>query len=160
MVDAVPVQRIVPGAPPPLPVSKSQKKKRKAVSKPRADDAPASVSIPDSTAAALVEKAPEPADIKQGAVAEELVAAPQELLPEMPAEKPKSPTIEFLNKRIKLQTKKIVSIFGSFGRDRAVSWCCAWNCSLALRAVCLGCWITKAVLYTKLSNFTFPLSPV
>ncbi|THV05122.1 hypothetical protein K435DRAFT_961506 [Dendrothele bispora CBS 962.96] len=70
MVDQ-PTQRIVPGAPPPPPSTKSQKKKRKAKTKPEESDAP--VSIPDSTAAALVEKAPEPDDVKQGSVAPDLV---------------------------------------------------------------------------------------
>jgi len=107
MVDATPAQRIIPGAPPPAPVSKSQKKKRK-VAKPTEGDA--TVSIPDAGAAALVEKAPEPEDIKKGAVAEELVATPAPPASETPVEKPKaSPMVDLLNKRIKIQSKKLVS---------------------------------------------------
>lgn len=102
-------QRIVPGAPPPAPLSKTQKKRRKAKKADNSD----SVDIPDTTSAALVEKAPEPSDIQQGSVAQELVAEPE---PELTAEdislKP-SPIAELINKRLKATTKKIASNFTS-----------------------------------------------
>lgn len=105
--------RVVPGAPP--SISKSQAKKRR--------KANASVALPDSTAAALTEKAPEPTDIAAGAVADELVAQPPvngdaaaaaEASPVTPAgpvdaEARKPGAVEeLITKRIKATSKKIV----------------------------------------------------
>lgn len=112
MVDAAPVQRIIPGAPPPPPVSKSQKKKRKTTKSKESDEPSHGVEIPDSTAAALTETAPTLADIQNENVAGELVA-PLETINENAAEnmKKSSCTVEFINKRIKMQTKKAVSFW-------------------------------------------------
>ncbi|TFK54356.1 hypothetical protein OE88DRAFT_1717542 [Heliocybe sulcata] len=102
-------QRIVPGAPPPAPLSKTQKKKRKAAKKP--GDATAEspvVAIPDATAAALTEKAPEESDIKEGAVAPELVAKPESEAPQ--SEFKPGPSVELTQKRLKAVGKKIARI--------------------------------------------------
>lgn len=111
MVDSILSQRIVPGAPPPAPLSKSQKKKKK-TNKSKVEETSPTVEIPDSTAAALTEKAPTQADIQKEAVASELVA-PLETINDNTSEKPKriSPVVELVAKRIKLQTKKAVRIW-------------------------------------------------
>lgn len=113
-------QRFVPGAPPPAPLSKSQKKKRKG--KKPSDATPGDispVSIPDATSAALTEKAPELSDIQQGNVAEELVdtsgPVPQvepkvPILPEEEVLLKPSPIVDLIHKRLKATTKKIASI--------------------------------------------------
>ncbi|KAH7927507.1 hypothetical protein BV22DRAFT_1031696 [Leucogyrophana mollusca] len=103
--------RYVPGAPPPAALSKSQKKKRKIVKNKTADSpVEGSVTIPDTTAAALVEKAPEESELKEGAVAPELVAG-SDYAPgsDDPLSRP-SPIIELLQKRIKALNKKISRI--------------------------------------------------
>lgn len=112
MVDAIPPQRIVPGAPPPPPLSKSQKKKRKSVKPKVADAHPAEsiLAISETKSAALVEKAPEEADVKIGVIAEEPIAPPEPIQDLVASKKP-SPVVELLNKRIKVQTKKLVSPF-------------------------------------------------
>lgn len=106
-------QRIVPGAPPPTPLSKSQKKKRK-VKKPTESGSDSPVAIPDAASAALVEQAPEPTDIREGSVAPELVAEPESQAPPLPEEevllKP-SPIVDLIHKRLKATTKKIVCHF-------------------------------------------------
>ena len=98
--------RIVPGAPPAVP--KTQKKKRKGgKGKEASEDAPNVVS--DSTSAALIEKAPEEPEIKEGLAAPQVVAQISEG-PLTPAHEGKhSPVIEMLNKRSKVNAKKIVS---------------------------------------------------
>lgn len=98
--------RIVPGAPPPLALSKNQKKRRRA-KKPEGGDSPV-VEIPDSATAALVETAPETADIEQGSVAPELLAQPEPSALEIDL-KP-SPIVELINKRLKATAKKIARI--------------------------------------------------
>ena len=105
-------KRIVPGAPPPTSVSKSQKKKRRAAKK--EDDAP-EVSLPDTQAAALTEKAPTEEDVKGSVVAEELVASKekepvQEQQQPDPASVKPSLVVDHLNKRLKQLHKKIVSL--------------------------------------------------
>jgi hypothetical protein len=99
-------QRVVPGAPPPTPLSKSQKKKRKAKKTGDAEE----LTIPDSASAALIEKAPEPVDVQEGAVAPELVAKvePPSTTPEEEISYKPSPIVELINKRLKATAKKIV----------------------------------------------------
>ncbi|TFK44212.1 hypothetical protein BDQ12DRAFT_717381 [Crucibulum laeve] len=110
-----PVQpRIVPGAPPPAPLSKTQKKKRKAKGKSGEPTADSPVTaVPDATAAALIEKAPEPVEVQEGALAPELVAQPETEAPPLPEEevllKP-SPIVDLIHKRLKATTKKISRI--------------------------------------------------
>jgi hypothetical protein len=105
-------QRIVPGAPPPTPLSKTQKKKRKPV-RMNAVESPAidTVSIPDSTSAALIEKAPPESDIKEGSVADSAIAQPERAngtqVSADDSQKP-SPMVEIVSKRLKGTIKKIV----------------------------------------------------
>ncbi|KAF8577303.1 hypothetical protein K439DRAFT_1664273 [Ramaria rubella] len=112
MADTTPAQRIVPGAPPPPPLSKSQKKKRKSVIKPKVADAPSAESIlaiSDSPMASSVEKAHEEPSIQKDVAGETSVAPPLDPIPEVVLDKSKkaSPAVELLNKRIKVQTKKL-----------------------------------------------------
>ncbi|KAJ8592716.1 hypothetical protein M405DRAFT_812294 [Rhizopogon salebrosus TDB-379] len=108
MVDASTV-RIVPGALPPV-LSKTQKKKRR-TNKPKTADSPAegSVIIPDATSAALVERAPEQAHLREGAVAPELVAPSEAPTFDDPTFR-SSPVVEILQKRLKALNKKISRI--------------------------------------------------
>ncbi|OCB88720.1 hypothetical protein A7U60_g4101 [Sanghuangporus baumii] len=116
-------KRFVPGAPPPAPLSKTQKKKRRGVAKKDSGaesepETPAtnSVKLPDAHAAALTEKAPEEKDVKSGAVAEELVAKPPEAPKSeaggdaAPGSVKPSPVVDLLNKRMKALGKKITRI--------------------------------------------------
>ncbi|KAH8083800.1 hypothetical protein BXZ70DRAFT_958202 [Cristinia sonorae] len=99
------VQRIVPGAPPPAPASKSQKKKRKPAAK-------GEVEVPDTAAAAQIETAPSSEDVKQGSVAAQLLAQPDDI-PEAPTpvqDHKASHLVDMLNKRIKATNKKILRI--------------------------------------------------
>ncbi|KAG2150828.1 hypothetical protein DEU56DRAFT_778690 [Suillus clintonianus] len=106
MADA-PNIRIVPGALPPTSQSKIQKKKRRST-KPKTADSPAegSVIIPDVASAALVDRAPEEADLKEGTVAPELVA-PSEAPTFDDLTSKSSPVVELLQKRLKSLNKKI-----------------------------------------------------
>ncbi len=105
-------KRFVPGAPPPAPLSKTQKKKRRTTKKDEQGDEP--VFIANAHDSALVDKAPSETDIKHGDVADELVAheeAPTKTV--VPDESevggPKSsPVVEMLGKRVKALGKKIV----------------------------------------------------
>ncbi|TFK94620.1 hypothetical protein K466DRAFT_292806 [Polyporus arcularius HHB13444] len=102
--------RIVPGAPPPAPVTKSQKKKRKGPKTKEGSDAGSHVVVPDTTSAALIEKAPEEADIKEGVVAPQLVAQPSEDAQTPTTDVKPSPVVEMLNKRLRTNGKKISRI--------------------------------------------------
>ncbi|CAA7260598.1 unnamed protein product [Cyclocybe aegerita] len=105
-------QRIVPGAPPPEPLSKSQKKKRKAKGKSDHGDE-TSPSVPDPTSAALIEKAPEAAEVAEGSPAPELIAMSESQAPPLPEEDlslKNSPVVEVVTKRLKATTKKISRI--------------------------------------------------
>jgi hypothetical protein len=128
-----PTQRYVPGAPPPVPASKSSKKKRKPVKGGRSEDSPAlsSVAIPDSTSADLIEKAPGASDIKDGTVADSLLADPNTAngIPSGPPpsdEAKHSPIVDLIHKRIKATTKKIVR-FPCIVRNFQT-----WNCRLCV----------------------------
>ncbi|KAI8993793.1 hypothetical protein BD414DRAFT_456900 [Trametes punicea] len=101
--------RIVPGAPPPPPVSKSQKKKRKTAKSKEASESDSHVVVPDTTTAALIEKAPGESDVKEGTVAPQLVAQTSEES-HTPVEVKPSPIVEMLNKRLKANGKKITRI--------------------------------------------------
>lgn len=107
-----PTVRIVPGAPPPAPVTRSQKKKRKTAKQKPSDPVPEEhVDVPDSTSAALIEKAPTESDVKEGSVAPELVAQPEETQSPVDENTIKlSPIIDMLSKRLKAIQKKIVSV--------------------------------------------------
>ncbi|KAJ7096359.1 hypothetical protein C8R44DRAFT_375950 [Mycena epipterygia] len=106
--------RIVPGAPPPKEISKSARKKRKTKSKAEAT----TPDVLESSSAALIEKAPEAAEIQEGALAPELVAQPEsEAAPAVEEEivlKP-SPIVDLIHKRLKATSKKIsrISVYAS-----------------------------------------------
>jgi len=99
-------QRIVPGAPPPTPLSKTQKKKRKAKAP---GDAPATI---DSPSVAISEKTPEPAEVQESTPAPESLTRSESHATPLPEEdvllKP-SPIVDLVHKRLKATTKKIVS---------------------------------------------------
>ncbi|KAI0769327.1 hypothetical protein BD413DRAFT_81589 [Trametes elegans] len=101
--------RIVPGAPPPPAPSKSQKKKRKTTKPKEASESDSHVVVPDTTTAALIEQAPDQQDVKEGAVAPQLVAQTSEE-PQTPVELKPSPIVDMLNKRLKANGKKIIRI--------------------------------------------------
>ena len=106
-----PTQRIIPGAPPPTAVSKSQKKKRK-TNKPKESSDPADghVDIPDTASAAPTDEAPKAEDVKEVHVAPQLTAQPSEVEPgtPLPDGQKASPAVDLLNKRMKPLNKKIV----------------------------------------------------
>ena len=109
-----PTQRTVPGAPPPIVQSKSQQKKKRkggasAGAKPASDAGTVTPAlIPDAAAAALVDKAPDEAAIKDGAVSAELVVE-AETVPTSAIEQKRSPVYDLVHKRQRLLGKKIVS---------------------------------------------------
>lgn len=120
-----PTQRYVPGAPPPVPASKSSKKKRKTGKGTRSEDSPAlsSVAIPDSTP--LNEKTQDTSDVKDGPPVDSLPVDPhstnglssgQHTLDEAKH----SPIVDLFQKRIKSTNKKIVRIQGyaTLGDDK------------------------------------------
>jgi hypothetical protein len=111
-----PTQRYVPGAPPPVPASKSSKKKRKTGKGTRSEDSPAlsSVAIPDSTAP--IEKAQDASDVKDGPLVDSLpvdshstngLSSGQHALDEAKH----TPIVDLFQKRIKITNKKIVRLF-------------------------------------------------
>jgi hypothetical protein len=112
MVETGSAARVVPGAPPSITPSKSQRKKRKTGSKNKTPESPAegSVVIPDATSPDLIERAPEENDVKEENVAPELPAASE--APTYDEVNPKSsPVIEVLQKRMRALNKKIVRFF-------------------------------------------------
>lgn len=103
-------QRIVPGAPPPTPLSKTQKKKRKA-NKPKDADSP--IAATDAAAAAVLEKAPEPVEVQEPTLAPETVPStenPSTPLPEEEILLKPSPIVDLVHKRLKATSKKIVCL--------------------------------------------------
>ncbi|KAJ7084352.1 hypothetical protein B0H15DRAFT_939982 [Mycena belliarum] len=111
--------RIVPGAPPPKELSKSStRKKRKTKSKTEPD----TPDVLESSSAALIEKAPEPAEIQDGALAPELVVQPEPSAPSPEDDillKP-SPIVELIHKRLKATSKKIsrISMYASTAPEK------------------------------------------
>lgn len=104
------VQRIVPGAPPPAPLSKAQKKKRKAKAK---SAEPGDAPTPEATSAPPTEKTPEPPETQEAALAPEVIApsdSQMSLLPEEEVFLKPSPIVDLIHKRVKATTKKIVFI--------------------------------------------------
>ena len=104
------VQRIVPGAPPPTPLSKTQKKKRKVKAK-SAEPGDASA-LPEATSAAPTEKTPESPEIREPTLAPDVIAqsdSQMSLLPEEEVLLKPSPIVDLIHRRLKATTKKIVS---------------------------------------------------
>lgn len=109
--------RIVPGAPPPTPISKSQKKKRKSVKPKGGDELSSPVVVQDTTTANSLEKSPSVTDVKEGLVAPALNSMPSGSADDVPQSavdddagyKP-SPVVDLVHKRLKATHKKIVSV--------------------------------------------------
>ncbi|KAF9479064.1 hypothetical protein BDN70DRAFT_932907 [Pholiota conissans] len=101
------VQRIVPGAPPPAPLSKSAKKKRRAKGKSEHEDTPAGA---EADSAARTEATPEATEVKETTPAPEPIAQSESQGIPIPEEdvllKP-SPIVDLVHKRLKVTTKKI-----------------------------------------------------
>jgi hypothetical protein len=108
MADIAAALRLVPGAPPPIALSKSQRKKRKTGTKSRTPGSPAdgSVTLPDAPSA----DGPPDEDLKADNVAPEPAAASE--APTHDDLGPKSsPVVELLQKRMRTLNKKIVCPF-------------------------------------------------
>ncbi|KAG6902099.1 hypothetical protein C0995_004279 [Termitomyces sp. Mi166 len=109
-------QRIVPGAPPPAPLTKSQRKKRKAkkATESTPDSPEATV---DAASAMLTEQVPEVEEVREAST----TAAPEPPTPagEEEALKP-SPIVELIHKRLKATSKKItrISTYASTDSDK------------------------------------------
>lgn len=103
------VQRIVPGAPPPTPISKSAKKKRRAKGKSEHEDTPAGAEAGSVT---RTERTPEAPEVKETTPAPEPITQSESQGIPIPEEdvllKP-SPIVDLVHKRLKATTKKIVS---------------------------------------------------
>jgi uncharacterized caspase-like protein len=102
MSDSPVIKRIVPGAPPPIELSKSQKRKKKAT---KADDA-------TSPVGAEAVKAQEHSEPSEGAHPPGLSSRAESQAPHLLDDdqvKP-SPIVDLMNKRLKATTKKIASV--------------------------------------------------
>ncbi len=110
-----PAQRYVPGAPPPVPASKSAKKKRKTGKGSRSEDSPAlsSVAIPDSITP--MEKTQGASDVKGSPIVDSFPVDPHGtngLSGQSAHDEAKpSPIVDLIQKRIKSTNKKIVRLF-------------------------------------------------
>ena len=101
------VQRIVPGAPPPIPLTKTQKKKRKTKANLKSAEL-GDATLPEATSAAPTEKTPDP---PEATLAPEVIAqsdSQMSLLPEEEVLLKPSPIVDLIHKRLKATTKKIV----------------------------------------------------
>lgn len=113
MVEAT--SRVVPGAPPPTPISKSHKKKRKGVKGKGSVEPNNHVGVSDTTTASVLDTVPGVSDVKEDVTARDLVAttsvdeAPQSALEDDAGYKP-SPVVDLVHKRLKAIHKKIASI--------------------------------------------------
>ena len=101
-------QRIVPGAPPPAPLSKSQRKKRKTTTKGKTDtEDPATPEVSEAHLTPVPEKAAA-LNPKDGSVLNDAGTAESITLEDEFELKP-SPIVDLIHKRLKATTKKIVS---------------------------------------------------
>lgn len=110
MVEAK-TQRIVPGAPSPVPLSKSQqKKKRKSGKTESTADSP--ITVQDFVSAAFIEKAPDSPDAREGSLATEPIVHPGSQTPLVDDDLllKLSPIVDLIHKRLKVTTKKIVRL--------------------------------------------------
>ncbi len=105
--------RLVPGAPPPAPGSKTQKRKKTKSKKP-SEQGEEHTEVPDAQTAALITQAPSEGDVKEGAVAPELIVRSTSTRPVSPSGDDKDPKVtalvDMLNKRLKATNKKVVRI--------------------------------------------------
>ncbi|KAH7888793.1 hypothetical protein F5I97DRAFT_1855575 [Phlebopus sp. FC_14] len=113
MAEVATAVRTVPGAPPSITPSKSQKRKRKINSKSKTPESPAegSVAAPDGGFEALADRTPECDNVKENVVSAELVAASEAPTTDDAFSKP-SPIVELLQKRTKAVNKKVSRISG------------------------------------------------
>lgn len=110
MAEVASALRLVPGAPPPLVTSKSQRKKRKTGTKSKTPGSPAegSVTIPDAPSTAVIEdRVPNETDLKEDNVVPEPVAA-SEAPTHDDLNSKVSPVVELMQKRMRALNKKIV----------------------------------------------------
>jgi hypothetical protein len=114
MVEAT--ARLVPGAPPPARISKSQKKKRKPVKGKSSAEADSAAVVPDAPASSVLSQVPSIPDGKEVTVVPSHVTTLasneifQPALEDDAGYKP-SPVVDLVHKRLKAIHKKIVSIF-------------------------------------------------
>jgi hypothetical protein len=95
-------QRIIPGAPPPAPLTKSQLKRRQKLAKAKTEGTDGGSAVPSAKASALVETAPAPESLPDDLVAHENSATSQA------PERPPSAIQDVIHKRLKVVNKKIV----------------------------------------------------
>ena len=104
--------RLVPGAPPPAPLSKSQKKKRKGAKSGDISEAASPLVVSTPLGASQIETAPSATEVKEGLVAPQLTATlsvdAQSAVGDDLGYKP-SPVVDLVHKRLKATHKKIVS---------------------------------------------------
>lgn len=118
MAEVAAAPRLVPGAPPPIALSKSQRKKRRTGAKSKTPGSPTegSVTLPDAPSTALVDGAdgaPDEIDPKEDNTAPE--PAPASEAPTHDDLNTKSsPVIELVQKRMRALNKKIVCIIRPF----------------------------------------------
>jgi hypothetical protein len=147
-----PTQRYVPGAPPPVPASKTSKKKRKTgKGTTRSEDSPAlsSVAIPDSTTP--IEKTQDASDVKDGPPVDSLPVEPHgtnglssgQHAHDEAKHIPISPIVDLFQKRIKSTNKKIVRLF---------LWITAYKKGTAADPQLLYRLEYKAMLHSKKKN--------
>ncbi|KAF8552515.1 hypothetical protein OG21DRAFT_1477706 [Imleria badia] len=108
MAEITSALRLVPGAPPPIASSKSQRKKRKTGTKSKTPGSPAegSVTLPDAPSVVPADSAPNETDPKEDNAAAEHVA-PSEAPTHDDLNPKSSPIIELVQKRMRALNKKI-----------------------------------------------------
>lgn len=123
MAETSVTQRIVPGAPPPVTLTKSQKKKRRAT-KPggtKEQDEATSPSVPTSGATLPEVSSVRPAEkvpeaLEDSALVPGLLSRSESQAPPLLEEDlllKSSPIVDLVHKRLKITTKKIVSVSSS-----------------------------------------------
>jgi hypothetical protein len=125
MAETSVISRIVPGAPPPVALSKSQKKKRRTkaggAKSEHEQDESTSPSVPPTSSANFPDVAPVTPTEKgleapeEAAFSPGLVSRSESQAPPLPEEDllKVSPIVDLVNKRFKTTTKKIVSVTSS-----------------------------------------------
>ncbi|KAG2016293.1 hypothetical protein CC2G_009471 [Coprinopsis cinerea AmutBmut pab1-1] len=117
---SAPAQRFVPGAPEPAPLSKAQKKRRRAKKTDGAQDANEAPVAGADPVSATASNAPEPSEAREGSLAPPEVQVAESTGSPLPEEqvllKP-SPIVELVTKRLKATTKKITRISGYAATD-------------------------------------------
>ncbi|KAF8876704.1 hypothetical protein CPB84DRAFT_1752363 [Gymnopilus junonius] len=123
MPESVAQLRIVPGAPPPTPLSKSQVKRRKAKAKARTDGDDTPATPLTATTPLATEKARESSEPRESSLAPETINRSESQATPLPEEdvllKP-SPIVDLVHKRLKATTKKIgrITVYASTDPDK------------------------------------------